>query len=430
MLIGFAEESPTYVEGDITQNTTWVKQESPYVVINDLTIDPGIKLTINSGVIVKFGGDFSLSVEGQIYAVGAPNDQIVFTSNKLAPGAGEWEGIGCWTSGTYSQPGSGSSVLRYCTIEYAKYGIQIRQDDYLVNPITVDNCHIQNNDDGIMINGNSKEKDSDQIKNSKIAQNVGSGITVNCFNGAEGLVISGNEIMQNGGDGIDIKVTDEWFDASTNIVVTRNALHDNNRGIHGEEITTKDKVELDYNEIYANTQGVLMSLCDSVSVTRNSVHDNTGEGIMWENCPNCSATSNDIFSNGKGMDVWNSQVHAEHSFWGSDTGPYHESLNPQGTGNSVGGDGTDLHFIPWETHPVPVPELSTIAVVLILTMVTGFSILFAYISREGLERQNRATSRFAERATLPLTILRSRAIGLHRIFHFAVLACSSARDRV
>ena len=54
------------------------------------------------------------------------------------------------------------------------------------------------------------------------------------------------------------------------------------------------------------------------------------------------------------MNVTNgATVDAEFNYWGSSTGPYH-NLNPEGEGNLVNGDGTDLDFIPFEFFPIGV----------------------------------------------------------------------------
>ena len=52
------------------------------------------------------------------------------------------------------------------------------------------------------------------------------------------------------------------------------------------------------------------------------------------------------------MYVSSSTVNAEHNYWGNETGPYHESINPEGKGNQVNGNGTDLDFVPWLFSPV------------------------------------------------------------------------------
>jgi hypothetical protein len=54
-----------------------------------------------------------------------------------------------------------------------------------------------------------------------------------------------------------------------------------------------------------------------------------------------------------GMNVLlNATVNAEHNYWGDQSGPYHESLNPNGKGNPVGGDGVNLDFIFFLTKPI------------------------------------------------------------------------------
>jgi hypothetical protein len=55
---------------------------------------------------------------------------------------------------------------------------------------------------------------------------------------------------------------------------------------------------------------------------------------------------NDIYNNGVGLrnETPSTVVNAQNQWWGSASGPYHELLNPNGTGNSV----TDgVNFSPW-----------------------------------------------------------------------------------
>jgi len=44
----------TYVSGGIYTNTTWTKANSPYVVTDTIVVFPGVTLTLQPGVIVKF----------------------------------------------------------------------------------------------------------------------------------------------------------------------------------------------------------------------------------------------------------------------------------------------------------------------------------------------------------------------------------------
>ena len=51
----FASAS-TFVFGDISENTIWTQEGSPYVIETNVNILPGSTLTIDPGVIVKFDG--------------------------------------------------------------------------------------------------------------------------------------------------------------------------------------------------------------------------------------------------------------------------------------------------------------------------------------------------------------------------------------
>ena len=62
---------------------------------------------------------------------------------------------------------------------------------------------------------------------------------------------------------------------------------------------------------------------------------------------------NNIYDNKYGINISNgATANAENNYWGSLTGPYHPSINPEGQGNPVNGVGTDLDFIPYINSPI------------------------------------------------------------------------------
>jgi len=107
------------------------------------------------------------------------------------------------------------------------------------------------------------------------------------------------------------------------------------------------------NIISANTNVGIKIIEVRTNITNNSVAYNK-YGITYEGSTGNLARFNDIYRNSLyGMYVsGGSTVNAEHNYWGNETGPYHESINPEGTGNRVNGDGVNLDFIPWLTSPV------------------------------------------------------------------------------
>lgn len=114
---------------------------------------------------------------------------------------------------------------------------------------------------------------------------------------------------------------------------------------------------VDNNTIVGNDVGVF--ICPPVpsnqgqttEMTHNSIRNNhLAIEIVDEH--NISAHYNDIFENENGMNITDAATaDAVNNYWGNETGPYHYSLNPNGKGNSVNGNGTDLKFIPFLTLP-------------------------------------------------------------------------------
>ena len=106
------------------------------------------------------------------------------------------------------------------------------------------------------------------------------------------------------------------------------------------------------NILSGNTEAGIKIIKVKTKITNNSVAYNT-YGIYYESSTGNVAHFNDIYRNSLyGMYISHSTVNAEHNYWGNETGPYHESVNPEGKGDQVNGDGTDLDFIPWLTSPV------------------------------------------------------------------------------
>src|SRR3990172_352821 len=61
----------TNVSGGIFSNTTWTKVNSPYIVIDTVVVFPGVTLTIQPGVTVKFANNKRIEIrQAKIIAVG------------------------------------------------------------------------------------------------------------------------------------------------------------------------------------------------------------------------------------------------------------------------------------------------------------------------------------------------------------------------
>lgn len=167
------------------------------------------------------------------------------------------------------------------------------------------------------------------ISNVTIAENrilfsdVGLDITGSVWGGGTGFtqnltirenIISANDL------GIDVyssHVSPEAYD----VQLSNNTVASNRIGI---AVDDKTRAYIDYNTICANAIGIEFSSTENVALY-NNIFDNTEWGTI----------------------VSGGAVKAEYNYWGDSTGPYQASLNPEGKGNSVNGNGVDLDFIPF-----------------------------------------------------------------------------------
>ena len=93
----------TEVSGTLTSNTTWTLAQSPYIVTDNVTVNPGVQLSIEPGVVVKFQNDKYLTVNGILAAAGTADDHIIFTSVKD-------DSVGVMLMGTVLRPGLNQGI--------------------------------------------------------------------------------------------------------------------------------------------------------------------------------------------------------------------------------------------------------------------------------------------------------------------------------
>lgn len=139
LLLILKANAQTYVSGGIYSNTTWTKTSSSYIVTDTVVVFPGVTLTIEPGVTVKFNDDKALEIrEAALIAVGTSADSITFTSNSSTPKEGSWSRI-------YLNKGSMASTFKYCNFRYAENGIEDRTDGELI----FNHCNFTHNVSGI-----------------------------------------------------------------------------------------------------------------------------------------------------------------------------------------------------------------------------------------------------------------------------------------
>ena len=179
--------------GNLATNTT-LEANRHYVVSSDVTVPPGVTLTIEPGAHIEFDGYHSLLVNGRLAATGTEDQMIVFTSRKEAPAPGDWRRIEFNSSADESE-------MRWCKIEYASNGIYAKgvpltlghnlvrnneQSGILIlsafdTPIEIRNHLLMNNDTGIWL---------ENVDNGSIECNIvwdNNDVGIGCQDGAPSL---------------------------------------------------------------------------------------------------------------------------------------------------------------------------------------------------------------------------------------------------
>jgi hypothetical protein len=141
--------SATIITSDIDVNTTWTFDNGPYIIDTALSINSGATLIIDAEIEVRFRPGTSMSVAsgGTLRVNGDPGKPVVFTSDAVAPAAGDWVSVNILAGG--------SASFDYCEIAYAGQGggtgaLTISS----AGIVTLDQCDIHHNVDyGAQISG-------------------------------------------------------------------------------------------------------------------------------------------------------------------------------------------------------------------------------------------------------------------------------------
>lgn len=104
--------------GTITADQTWCLADSPHLVTDWLTINPGVTVTIEAGSLIQ--SDLLITVKGSLVAVGTATQPITFTSMADSAPA-QWRGMAF-----YGADAAGD--LRYVTVRYAGWSNNLAID--------------------------------------------------------------------------------------------------------------------------------------------------------------------------------------------------------------------------------------------------------------------------------------------------------------
>jgi len=191
----------------------------------------------------------------------------------------------------------------------------------------------------------------------EIYNNGGNGIYVR---DSDNALLEGCSIFNNNDDGIELSCTDRTSIRDCGIF---------ENSWNGISISDSDITTICNSTIYNNTDGINSYTSLKTYVARSAIFNNSDDGLYASESlsvvVNCNFTKNNygIYSYKsifivKYCSIENNEIYGTYSdslsifnatenWWGSETGPYHWSLNPTGTGDTV----TDhVEFDPWQTE--------------------------------------------------------------------------------
>ncbi len=335
----------TDISSDISQNTTWVKSGSPYIIKNDISIIDGATLTIESGTVIKFDYTTELSVYGALDAQGSGEEPIIFTSIAddsfggdtnsgdgldLDPNVGDWFGVSFYNNAT-------SSNIKNTKMYFSYWNI-INQG----SKINIENSVFKNMNRFLLsIEGNNNIKDTslENISDSAILSYVSSKIF------ADGLNIS--NILAYG------KFADIFQDSS---LVLNNSNITGVDTASGLRVFEGSDLDMDSSIISGFDKGITDYGSgdygpDSLKITNSQIKNNKFGLSFYDGDTVLSVYKNNI----SGNSVYGAQsysgvnINLKNNFWGDVSGPKNNISNVNGLGNEVyfPSSSNTITFKPW-----------------------------------------------------------------------------------
>ena len=147
----FSIVSATDVSGNITANTTWTANGSPYNVTGDVGVPAGYTLTIGSGVTVNYLGDYKILVKGNIIINGTVQSHVIFNGNSST---------GSEIMILFKSTDLSNSSINYTDYTGPQYALQLSEEsehnqDEIKNSDTLKVNYSSFNNTGVFTNGYS-----------------------------------------------------------------------------------------------------------------------------------------------------------------------------------------------------------------------------------------------------------------------------------
>ena len=259
------------------QSGTWLLANSPYVMVGDVTIPADNSLNIEAGVQILVQGNYRLTAQGPLNAIGSPADSIRFENAQTDPNA-LWKGIRLENE-------TAQSVFDHCYIENAEYGI-----NSINSPAEITHCRFNRNQKGMQLYGIGAANPAEvNVSHNLIEYSIQNGILVVQNSNAQ---ILENEIRHNGTGSqymAAIQLSNQSSGGSNSPLIQGNHIHHNfKQGITAWDIVGANAInpKILENTIEYNLTGIYL-LNASGYVADNFIRHNfisgdanSGAGVM------------------------------------------------------------------------------------------------------------------------------------------------------
>lgn len=260
------------------QSGVWSLANSPYNVTGDITIPLDSSLEIEEGVEVLFSGDYQITAQGRIIALGNQDSMITFKASSDDTSVSH-QGI------RLEFEGQDPNLFDYCFFQNAENGI-----NSINSPVNITNSHFTYNDEAIHVFaiGNTNPP-AVHIEGNLIENSVKSGILIA---ESSNVMIINNEITGNG-TGPQFRGAIQVSIQTTGMPVTPTITENNIHNNHYQGITCVDmfssngiNAQIFDNIIAENYTGVYFYNCSGTLYDNQIINNhiegdmNSGAGIM------------------------------------------------------------------------------------------------------------------------------------------------------
>jgi hypothetical protein len=298
-------QADTNITTNINMDTIWDESGSPYILSGEVQVYEGVRLTIESGVEIRFNQGAGLLIAGELRARGTAGKYITFTSNADTPSRGDWEHISFVNTAVsatfepdfeyeYSNNQillnySSGSIIEYAIIEYADRGITSSS----VYPALEHNI-IRYCNSGVFINNPHPDiyiPTGDEMWlffHGNTVENCKQGLSINT-RGNHHAIISGNIFRGNEESGISSPFRGDHHGRawSSGMMVFNNQFINNAQAIRIDGYDTYQAppfVFLEHNSISHNGKGV--QVLGHLVALHNYITENRLEPSYWWLGPN------------------------------------------------------------------------------------------------------------------------------------------------